>query len=243
MSITLSALLIAAPLAATGPESHPDGKMDKVHVMMMSDEPLSRDKLKAMIRAQFTARDANDDGVLSGEELTGHAMASMMVHRGQPLKEGELKSWTDKNGKGIVVKTIGTGEDLAGPDMEELKALADPDKAFDRMDANKDGMISREEFAKGREVRIERFVTTDGKPIEGKTMRMHRMVGDHAPIMMMHIGKTSDADGDGKVTRAEAEAYALAKFDEKDKNKDGELSREERGSQILKVRKMAKSKS
>ncbi len=34
----------------------------------------------------------------------------------------------------------------------------DPSKAFDRIDANRDGMISRDEFANGREMRIERKV-------------------------------------------------------------------------------------
>jgi len=39
----------------------------------------------------------------------------------------------------------------------------------------------------------------------------------------------ADSDHDGKITLAEAEAMAVKHFDEMDKNRDGQLSPDERG--------------
>ena len=49
--------------------------------------------------------------------------------------------------------------------------MRDPAAAFDRLDANRDGSISRDEFAKGREVRIEKRVITQGGAPGGPVRR------------------------------------------------------------------------
>ena len=49
-------------------------------------------------------------------------------------------------------------------DRERRLERRDPNAAFDRLDANKDGSISRDEFAKAREKRIERRVEMQGRP-------------------------------------------------------------------------------
>ena len=112
--------------------------------------------------------------------------------------------------------------------------LGDPNAAFDRLDTDKNGAISREEFAKGREQRIERrmVIREERDPAHqgaktGKearrAMRMHGMGGMGGHMIVM-----ADSNKDGRITLAEAEAMALQHFDEMDSNKDGQVTREER---------------
>ena len=77
-------------------------------------------------------------------------------------------------------------------------------KMFDAIDANKDGFITTDELRKFHE----------------KSGRAHKM-HDHL--------KAADKDGDGKISREEANALPrLAKhFDEIDANKDGFITKEE----------------
>ena len=107
----------------------------------------------------------------------------------------------------------------------------DPNAAFDRLDANKDGSISRDEFAKVHEERIERRVEIREKRKEGakdgkegrQSMRMHRGGGFGGRMIVM-----ADTNKDGRITLAEAETLALQHFDQMDTNKDGQVTPEER---------------
>ena len=83
----------------------------------------------------------------------------------------------------------------------EAAALPRLAEHFDEIDANRDGQVSFEEL----------------RAFHGKRH------GEHGKAMMKRI----DADGDGKVSRAEALAAAAARFDAADSNKDGFLTPEE----------------
>jgi Ca2+-binding EF-hand superfamily protein len=105
---------------------------------------------------------------------------------------------------------------------------ADRQKArFDRVDANHDGSVSYAEFAAMHTqkdgVRGERF----GR--RGDTRGDHRMamrgLGRRGPGGMM--ARMGDADSDGAITRAEFQGAALARFDRLDANKDGTVTRDE----------------
>jgi Ca2+-binding EF-hand superfamily protein len=109
----------------------------------------------------------------------------------------------------------------------------DPKEAFDRLDANKDGSISRDEFTKGHEERMEKRIEIreqrkealkDAKPGEKQAYRMHRMGGMGGSRMIV----MADSDHDGKITLAEAEAMALQHFDQMDTNHDGQVTPDER---------------
>ena len=104
----------------------------------------------------------------------------------------------------------------------------DPNTAFDRLDGNKDGEISREEFAQHREQRIERRVErkagTPGAPGGRHGMRMHRFGG----MMGGHMFTMADANKDGRVSLQEATDAAARHFDMADANRDGQVTREER---------------
>ena len=104
----------------------------------------------------------------------------------------------------------------------------DPNTAFDRLDGNKDGAISREEFAQHREQRIERRVErkagTPGAPGARHGMGMHRFGG----MMGGHMFTMADANKDGRVSMQEATDAAARHFDMADANRDGSITRDER---------------
>jgi hypothetical protein len=102
-------------------------------------------------------------------------------------------------------------------------------------------MISRDEFAKGREIRIEKRTVRREKIKEARkdgklgAMRMHRMGG----MAGAHMIVMADTDKDGRITLAEAESMALRHFDQMDGNHDGQVTREERrAGRVLMIRKM-----
>lgn len=120
----------------------------------------------------------------------------------------------------------------------ESHVMRDPAAAFDRLDANRDGSISRDEFAKGREVRIEkRIVTQGGASVAPGARRPMRMKWCGA-MMGGGLFKMADADKDGRVSLAEATSGALQHFDMMDANRDGRLTSEERRAGRGKMRQM-----
>ena len=99
-----------------------------------AEKTMVRGDVQAMVRAHFTAMDTNKDGAITAVEITARRAktAEHAVQLGKASRPGG--AW---HGENIV---------------------RDPNAAFDRLDANNDGMISRDEFAKGREMRIEKRI-------------------------------------------------------------------------------------
>jgi Ca2+-binding EF-hand superfamily protein len=170
----------------------------------MAERIYTRDEMVAKVREHFGKLDTNRDGALTREaaEAGRAAMKDHFRQRFADRREHRLER------------------------MEHR----DPAQAFDRLDANKDGSISRDEFAKGHEQRIERRIALkDGKPgapgAPHEGMRMHRMGG-----MMMggHMFEMADANKDGRVTLQEATDSAARHFDMADTNHDGRITPEER---------------
>ena len=93
---------------------------------------------------------------------------------------------------------------------------------FDRLDANRDNMISRDEFERGRAMRAERL----GDRMERRGQRM--ATRGHGMAMRGGMLRRADADRDGRVSLAEAQAAALVRFDMVDANRDGRITPEER---------------
>ncbi len=87
---------------------------------------------------------------------------------------------------------------------------------FDRIDADKNGSISREEWSAGAARMAEAHGGADGP---------RHMLKMRRPAMHM---MQADADGDRAITAQEWEARALRRFDGVDRDRDGILSPAER---------------
>jgi len=174
----------------------------------MADGAMTRDEALQMARDHFGRLDSNHDGTITTEEVS--------------------------KGREKFVERRATRDGAPHRRERGEHRRGDPNAAFDRLDANKDGSISRDEFAKAREERIEKRIVIREQAMdkardaarEGRTheMRAHRMAGrGHARMIVM-----ADSNRDGKITLGEAEAMAVQHFDRMDSNKDGRVTPEER---------------
>lgn len=98
-------------------------------------------------------------------------------------------------------------------------------KMFDRMDANKDGSVSREEMEAARAQRQQKAGEPGGHP------GMRHMSG-----MRGHMFTMADANKDGRVTLQEATQMALRHFDTADANRDGTVTADEMRAARQKMR-------
>jgi hypothetical protein len=101
---------------------------------------------------------------------------------------------------------------------------------FDRLDANRDGNISRSEFESAHAQRQERrVVIREKREGAGASGAMHGMRhGGGMGGLGGHMFDMADANRDGRVTMQEATAAAYRHFDMADVNRDGKITREER---------------
>jgi Ca2+-binding EF-hand superfamily protein len=168
----------------------------------MHDKVMTRAEVVQMVREHFGKIDADRNGAITTAELE-----QMRTKAVGEMKMQRFERRLDRPGR-------------------------DPNAAFDRLDANKDGSISREEFAQAREERIERRVERrekikEGAPKDGKDVRrfvLRRHGGGFGGRMIV----MADSNRDGQITLAEAETMALQHFDRLDANRDGQVTREER---------------
>src|SRR5215203_6184528 len=140
-----------AALAQTAPAPQAAPAPAAPAVRPMADKVMTRDEVVAMVREHFARLDSNKDGSITTAEI-------------EASHAGMAKDF----------------KRFEGPGPHGM-AMGDPNAAFDRLDSNKDGSISRDEFAKGREQRIERRIALkdggkspkDGKDVRRHVMRMH----------------------------------------------------------------------
>jgi Ca2+-binding EF-hand superfamily protein len=167
---------------------------------------MTRDEAVKHVRDLFAKLDTNRDGYITREEVDSlhQKMAGAMAMAG----------------------------DMPRRLAEHGVMMGDRGAMFDRLDTNHDGSISRQEFMAGRpQVREERVMIMrngaergpGGPGAPGTSMHMRGMGGFGA-----HLFEMADANHDGRVSLAEAEAAALAHFDKADVNHDGKITPEER---------------
>ena len=169
------------------------------------DRVQTRDEVVAKVRERFARLDSNRDGYLTKAEADA----------GRALFKDRIR-------------------EKRGARRADRVQQRDPAVAFDRLDANKDGAISRDEFGRAREQRGERrMVMKDGKPGAapgrgeplGGNVYMHRMGGGMIGGQMFAM---ADANKDGRVSLQEATDSAVRHFDMADANRDGQVTPDER---------------
>ena len=206
--MTMNRILIGAAVLAMTVPAMAQVSAPQTPMTPRVDTTQTRDQAIAKVRDRFARMDVNRDGFVAGDE--------MQAMRGN--------------------RQIGERRGRGGGRMAQGKGVGrDPAKAFDRIGANRDGMISRGEFATGREPRIERKLAINGAPgAAGSAMdghhqgmrQMHRMGGK----MRGHMLRMADVDKDGRVSLQEATNSALQRFDRVDANRDGRITPDERQS-------------
>lgn len=204
---------------APAPMAPPPPRAPQVRVMFAGDHDMTRAEVSEHIAKMFAKLDANHDGFITKGEI--EAVHAKMEAAMAKVGDAEMKM-------GDVSKRL----------AEHGVFMGDRGAMFDRLDTNHDGNISRQEFmAGGPGVREERvmimrdapggagapFPPMDGHP---GMMRMHMHMGGMA--MGGHLFEMADANHDGKVSLAEAQAAALAHFDKADLNHDGRITPDER---------------
>jgi Ca2+-binding EF-hand superfamily protein len=150
---------------------------------------VTRDQAIARAEQRFARLDANRDGRLTAEEAR-QAMQAGMQQRQQRRAERRTQRQAQGQGQGQ-----GQGQ------------------AFERLDTDRNGSISREEFAQRRALRGERGGRGGMRGMGGRGgERMgQRMFGE-----------------DGMITRDEFRARALQRFERLDANRDGRVTVAER---------------
>jgi len=181
-------------------------------VRVMYDHEMTRDEAVKHVREMFAKLDLNHDNIVTREEVDAFHQKMM----GAMSMGGDME------------KRLGDHGIMMG----------DRNQIFDRLDANHDGSISRQEFTSAQpQVRQERVMIIrngpDGGPpmpggpgMEGMKMPMHGEGMGHG--FGGHLFDMADANHDGRLTLQEAEAAALAHFDKADLNHDGKITPDER---------------
>jgi Ca2+-binding EF-hand superfamily protein len=202
--IAATALLAGTAFAQTPPAAAP------APVAPLADQVTTRNEVVAKVREHFGRMDADRNGSITSQE----------VMAGRTQLAERMKS-----------RRLDHGEGSAPHVMVHKGPRGDANAAFDRLDADKNGWIGRDEFAKAREQRIERRIVKrdkanaprGGKEVRRHVRRMHGPGGFGARMIVM-----ADTNSDGQITLSEAETLALQHFDQMDSNRDGQVTREER---------------
>ena len=141
------------------------------------------------------------------------------------------------NAAARFAKMDANGDGKIDASDREARRVAMRTKAFEGLDANKDGNVSKAEWDQASADR-------QAKRAERKEKRAEAgEPGKRGPGMRGHHGKrgghhgmrggrggmmNADANGDKAITAAELQTAALARFDAADTNKDGKVTPEER---------------
>jgi Ca2+-binding EF-hand superfamily protein len=142
------------------------------------------------VQALFARIDSNRDGFVTSDE----------THAARGLHKQNRGQRAEQRRQGL------------DPARQQQRRMA----AFDRMDANRDGTISRAEFTQASAMRAERRT---GRRARGGAGQMG---------MGARMFEMADTNRDGRVSLQEATAAAYQRFDMADLNRDGRLTREER---------------
>lgn len=154
---------------------------------------------------------------------------------------------------GIAYAQSGPSHGMPMGDMTRADVETHTARAFERMDANDDGVLNAADREARQEARFDRldtdsngsisrdeFTAARGGGHQGGEHRMGRRGhrGHGGPGMM---AKMADTNGDGAISQAEFTAAALARFETADANNDGTVTAAERQAARQKMREAHKA--
>lgn len=226
------------------------------HVMVMQIAD-TREQTEAKAAERFAARDADGNGYLEGEErraigldlphlprmamMEGHPMPAM-----PKMDPAEMFAKIDSDGNGSISReefaahheAHGEGHAMPRVMMHRIEREGEgPHEVTVNRWITKDGEDKEEVIVK-RLGEGEALELKSGEGEKHVVVRRMREGGEWTDaegktVMLDRVGKiadwaSEDADGDGRVSREEAIAKALERFDAMDKDGDGTLGEDER---------------
>lgn len=166
--------------------------------------------MKRIILASTLGVVALAGGVAAYASQHGGPMGRMDANSDGAISRAEVTAQVDKH----FTRMDADGDGAITTEDRATRMEARGERRFERFDANSDGAISRAEWDARQDARAER-----------REHRGHR--GGKMRGLRAHL-TAADANKDGMVTKAEAQAGALALFGRFDANQDGNLSAAER---------------
>lgn len=166
-------------------------------------------------------------GAFAADQSSRHGPQGPVTRAEVKAKVDARFNAADTNHDGILTRAEADAARTAMKAKWEARRAERADARFAQMDTDKNGQVSKAEYDNARAARKTKWeeAKADGKrPHHG----MHGMRGSHGGRDGGDLFARMDANKDGKVTLAEAEAWPLAMFDKADANKDGVVTPEER---------------
>lgn len=182
----------------------------------------SRADLQAAAQKRFLRMDADRDGFVTKAEadaLTARR-GERREQRANRFDPAKIFAKLDADGNGSITRAEAEAARTARAERRQAKGKPAAAHAvafgnlFERADANRDGILSRAEF--------------DAAPPRGGKRHAGMRHGRGKGGMAARLITRGDANQDGRVSLAEAQQQAAARFDRLDRNRDGQVTREER---------------
>lgn len=196
-TVALGGLAYAQTTPAPAPARHMKADAN-------GDGKITRAEFLARAEASFARRDTNKDGVLTQDERRA----------GKAGKAHKRKGATGGMGGPFIPAQDASTPQADGAMQGRRGGTRGPGAGMARMDADKDGRVTRAEFDAASRTRFERMDTNRDGTVDATEM---------AALPGGGRGMRADTNGDGKLSQAEFDAQTRERFDRVDVNGDGVL--------------------